>query len=393
MSPFPPAQNPRLVKEYESLKSNNFDVKVLYGEKDQWASNFKPLANPDFILVGGEFGSPSYYATRLIHKLLKNILPLAFGYNRVSWLLYLKGRSIAADLYIGHNMASLPIVVKLAKLNNAKSGFDAEDFHRNELTNDQSKPEFIKPKALEDEFIEKTNYLTAASPLICKAYQALYSNLNFVVINNVFPNMQLIPKEKECVNDPNTLNLFWFSQTIGRDRGIEVVIDAIGLINSKKIKLTLLGFITSEDKSYFESLASENGLSIEQLVFISSVAPGNIPKIARQHDIGLALELNIPFNRNICLTNKIFTYIISGLAIIATETEAQKLFLDQYPYIGKCFPVGDKVKLAEILVSYLNDKESLIQAKTTSKETALTTLNWEQESEKFMRIINQTLNT
>ncbi|RZL39492.1 MAG: hypothetical protein EOO96_00500 [Pedobacter sp.] len=390
ISPFPPAQNPRLLKEYECLKANQFDVKVLYAERDRWAAAFKPIANTDFILVGGAYGSFFYYLTRVIHKLLRHVLPLAYGYDKASWLLYFKALSLRADLYIGHNLATLPIVVKLSKKTKSKCGFDAEDFHRNEVTDDQSKAEFIIPKRLEDEYIEQTDFVTAASPLICRAYQSIYPKLNPVNINNVL-SIEHVKTPIEKPGQASDLKLFWFSQTIGRDRGLEVVIKAMGLLNTTEITLTLLGSITPENKTYFDQLTCENGLLPNQLIIHAPVSPEKIFELACQHDVGLALELDSPYNRDICLTNKIFTYVTAGLAIIASETTAQKAFLLEHPQIGKSYSIGKARELASIINQYRKNKNLLNATKVYSTELAKKTLNWEKESKIFMALVEKTL--
>src|SRR5262249_58943699 len=41
------------------------------------------------------------------------------------------------------------------------------------------------------------------------------------------------------------------------------------------------------------------------------------------HDIGLALEMSPPRNREICLANKALTYILAGLPLLLADTEGQ----------------------------------------------------------------------
>lgn len=389
ISPFPPAQNPRLLKEYQTLKANGFAVKVWYAERDKWASNFNYSKNKDFVLIGGKYGSLFYYFTRLIHKLLKNILPIAFGYNRVSWLLFLKVLSNKADLYIAHNLAALPIAVKAAAWHKSKCGFDAEDFHRQEINNDKNSNEYTLAKYLEDNYLPQLNYFTSASPLIAAEYKKLYPQLNPIIINNVFSSNFLVPSKSNKENE--TLKLFWFSQTIGKNRGLETVIQAIGLLNNPNITLTLLGMINPIDEIYFRNFATEKGLILNQLFFLSPVAPDDIFSIASQYDIGLALELNTPLNRDICLTNKIFTYLSAGIAIIASETAAQKQFLNNYPLVGKSFPLGDIKTLSDIVKFYYNNPADLLNTKIAAFNLAKNELNWENESAKFLLTINTSL--
>ncbi len=386
LSPFPPAQNPRLVKEYQALKANNFKVKVYYAERDLWSSLYREKNNPDFICVGGKYGSFYYYLTRFIHKILKNLLPFAFAYHRVSWLLYLKAIANKADFYIAHNLAALPIAVMAAKFYQTKAGFDAEDFHRQEVTDNQLLAAYKIAKHLEDKYLCQTNYITAASPLIAAKYKQLYPNLNPIVINNVFEKTNI--STNIATTTTNKLSLFWFSQTIGKMRGLELVIQAIGLLKNKNINISLLGNISVSDKIYFKTLANTHKMLQNQLIFLAPTAPKNIFKIAAQHDIGLALELHTPLNRNICLTNKIFTYLTAGIAIIASETDAQKQFITQYPLIGKLFTKGNATQLAKVIQNYFEHPELLLQTKENAKLLAKNKLNWELESQKFIALIN-----
>ena len=389
ISPFPPVQNPRLLKEYQALKANGFKVKVWYAERDKWAANYNDKKNPDFKLIGGRYGSVFYYFTRLIHKILKNILPKSLGLNRVLWLLYLKVLTQKADLYIAHNSAALPIAVKAAQWHKTKCGFDAEDFHRQETTDNQTSQHYKTVKYLEDKYFPKLNYLTAASPLIAKWYKELYPSLNPIVINNVFSSKYIVLNNS--LSNDQTLNLFWFSQTIGKNRGIEDAIVAIGILKNINIQLNLLGLINPSEKVYFKICAHQYGLELNQLIFLEPVQPDNIFIIASKFDVGLALEINIPFNRDICLTNKLFTYLTAGLAIAASETSAQKQFMHTHPSVGKSYKIGDTDGLAKIIDFYFHNREILMQFKKAALNLARNELNWEIESEKFLHTINSIL--
>jgi glycosyltransferase involved in cell wall biosynthesis len=392
VSPFPPAQNPRLLKEYTTLKSFGYDVTVIYGEKDKWSSDLINKNVKNFIRVGGKHGSVFHFATRIIHKLLKLISPVDWHYNRVNWLLYLRARNIKVDLYIGHNLAALPVVAKLAKKNQAKYGFDAEDFHRQVDNDNLTSTPYKYAKYLEDKYLRDASYITAASPLISQQYTFLYPALKPRVINNVFSNPHKVIRSAEPRQKKQKVKLFWFSQTIGKDRGIQTVIKAMGLLTDKNISLTLLGSVNTDTKRYLENLVREQQLGPEQLIFIAPIEPDEIFKIATGFDAGLALEPGFCLNNNIALSNKLFTYIAAGLAVIATETTAQRAFMENYPSIGKTFPIDGYKELADILEYYYQNPDLLNEAKVNSELIAAKELNWENESQKFIDVINKTLN-
>lgn len=388
VSPFPPSQNPRLVKEYNALKENGYEVKVLYAVRDQWSATHE--VNEDFILVGGQHGSFVHLLSRVIHKLSKRLLPYELNYHRASLLLLWKAIRTKANLYIGHDLTALPIVVRAAKKNKSRCGFDAEDFHRNEVTNDVNSFFYKASKVVENKYLPEVDYLTCASPLIAEAYQKLYPQLQPVTVNNVFSKSH-IAKERPPRTTDAPLKLFWFSQTVGEGRGLETVIKAISLLQNLAITLTILGEAKEEVKNKFSALASENNLPPNQLIFLEPVTPDQIFEIAASHHIGLALETSIPYNRDICLTNKIFTYLNSGLAIIASETSAQKQLLEEHTDIGLTFKTDDVYQLTQLLKSYYEEAFILDQHRNAAKKLALEKYNWEKESKILLSLVEATI--
>ena len=45
-------------------------------------------------------------------------------------------------------------------------------------------------------------------------------------------------------------------------------------------------------------------------------------RLASQYDLGLAAEIGETPNRNISLTNKLFTYLLAGVPILASDIDA-----------------------------------------------------------------------
>ncbi|RZL49706.1 MAG: hypothetical protein EOO93_23950 [Pedobacter sp.] len=63
------------------------------------------------------------------------------------------------------------------------------------------------------------------------------------------------------------------------------------------------------------------------------------------------------------------------------------------PNIGKSYPIGDINAFASIINQYDNDRDLLYQTRLASSALAKEKMNWEMESEKFIEIINNTLNS
>lgn len=382
------SSNPRLVKEAIALHHAGWSIHIIFTQymdylvyEDTKILKAHPEWTYDHLLW-----TPTHKTLRLKSAIVQRLAKLISPILRISnllinrnyhWQLKTAIKS-HADLYIAHNLGTLPVAINASKKNKARCGFDAEDFHRNEVSNDPNHPDVRLKTFIEDKYLEQTDYITAASPLICKAYKSLYPDLNPIIINNVFelkyqPKLNLI--KNKC------LKLFWFSQTIGKNRGLEEVIEAINLISNPLIELHLLGNLSVQNAIYF------NGLANFSIIYYKPISANQIFELANTFDIGLALEPGFCTNNKIALSNKIFTYLISGLAIIASDTQAQKEFMNSNTLIGELYSIGDVTALAGIITKLFNDRELLNNYRKNAYQLAQSKYNWEIEQKKFLAII------
>ena len=107
------------------------------------------------------------------------------------------------------------------------------------------------------------------------------------------------------------------------------------------------------------------------------------------YDSGLALEDGrIDVNRNICLTNKIWSYLQSGLYILASDTDAQKEFIEQYNSHGVCTSLNNMdFKNA---LKYIIENKKFIREKRSVRYHEAQFSCWEIESEIFKTKWKQT---
>jgi hypothetical protein len=392
-----PSCNPRIVKEAEAIFDAGHEVILLYCYFIDWAQekDIALLKNVawSYKLIGGSplknklqynFTRLRFKLTRILNKYLGNTFSIAErAQARAYDELLNEAKKIKADWYIGHNLGALSVAVKAATFNNAKVGFDFEDYHREESEDTE---QYINNRIifLENKYLEKLNYYSTASNLITSITKLNHAYFigEVITLNNCFPlHQQPIFKEKNKAD--KKLTLFWFSQTIGLNRGLEAVIAALKIINNKAIHITLAGRVNNDFVNYIKNVAEG---FIENIHFAGIIDPAELPAFAAQFDIGLALELPHPKNRNICLTNKVFTYLLAGNAIILSETEMQTAFNKEYS-VGESFAINDINELVHIIKSYLQI-DKLNMQKEYNYNLAKYNLNWENESKKLLTIIN-----
>lgn len=399
-----PSANPRLLKEAITIYNAGYKTTVIWCPISTWADEFdKKLFNEyqgiNWVKAG--FHSTSqplgYFYARIrlkvwqvIHKLIGNHFDAAIK----SMVLYSQELiSIAlqeqSDLYIGHNLGALPAIVKASKKNKSKSIFDFEDYHRGEFNDESS--QLKRVKQIENKYVPLLNSISTSSPLITQAYKNIFSNLSIQTINNCFPYSYAI--DQLCNLHIKPLKLFWFSQYIGKTRGIETVIESISKFSKDELTLTLLGTASNEIKIYFQSLSAKLNLSEKQLIFLDPISEKEIVQIASKHHIGLASEYSHNLNRDICLTNKIFTYLLAGNALVLSDTFAQKTFLDDNQGIGSLYKQNSVKELTSVLKSYLTDADLLMLHRKKALDLAKTKYNWNIEEYQFLDTVKSVLSS
>jgi len=229
-------------------------------------------------------------------------------------------------------------------------------------------------------------YVTAASDGIAESYNNKYGVSKPTTILNVFPLGNRPQKFKNSGN--SSLRLYWFSQTIGPGRGLEDIIKAMGVLKGYEIELHLRGIIKNNYEQKLINLTIEKAVNPERINFHEPASPDKMVSIASENDVGLALEKNINHNRRICLTNKIFTYLLADNAIIATNTDGQKKIMDDIGGAGFSYEQGDIDALAKGLKNWYENRSELNKARSESWEWGEKKYNWDVEKVKLLNLIN-----
>ena len=398
-----PSTNPRLVKEADALVEAGHEVHVLCSHMVAWADESDRVllsARPwTCAYVGGIRGSLLYQWTRLRHELVRKI---SWRWHADNWLgeraltrvtpeLLAAATTYKADLYVAHYTGALLAAVRAAKKNGARVAFDAEDLESGYFE-DKSGPQKVDRlvEDVERRYLPECCYVTAASPGIAAAYRAKYGIAAPVSILNVFYLLER-PGEFRTYAGGGPMRLYWFSQTIGLGRGLEDVIQAMGRLRECNIELHLRGLARPDHWQQLQDLASANGVRPESIVLHPPLPPDQMIRAAADFDVGLALEQPLSVNRDICLTNKIFSYLLAGNAIAATATTGQRAIVERIGKAGFLYAPTDIDALAEGLRRWCQDREELQHARREAWSWGTREFNWDLEKKKFIKVVNAAL--
>ena len=393
ISPAHPSYNPRVVKEANALAEAGFAVSVICGN---YIPNAKKL---DYQLAGSkweithvDFGrNETSTFVHLRQKLLQRIASIlcrsawlrrefsTIAHSQVALDLEKAASKVKADLYIAHYVAGLSAAAKSAKRHGARYAFDAEDFHLGDLPD---LPKYDSERSLireiEGKWLPGAAYVTSGSPLIAKAYADAYGIEIPKVILNVFSRVSGPSQPTPRGTETPAPSLYWFSQTIGAGRGLETALEAIAIAKSKP-HLHLRGKPASGYRDSLAALASRLGVS-DRLHFHDLLPPDELERAGANFDIGLVGEANETRNRDIALTNKLFSYLTSGIPIVASRVSAHSDIAVSLENAITLFDIGDSEGLAARIDALLNDQAALSDARKRSWTLGQTTFCWEAEA-------------
>jgi glycosyltransferase involved in cell wall biosynthesis len=396
-----PSANPRMLKSAIYLSSLGYLVDVIYARISPWANHldsqiYDNYRNINWIGVGpkSEFSILKYFYL-LRQKFWKYLFILgnakiytgAKGFTLLSQELELEVLHRRADLYIGHNLGALQAILTASKIHDAPSLFDFEDYHRGEHKRNSIESEMIR--LLESNCVPLLSYAITSSPLITKKYQLLFPKTTFETILNVFSKEYL--SKNQSMSDILPIKLFWFSQHVGLERGLQQILLSMSKAGKGKITLTIVGNCSTSRMGYLKKMIDDLGFSEETVQFQGVLNLDNLFELASQHHIGIASEMVSNDNREICLTNKVFSYMLAGLAIIASSTIAQSSLFDQNKDIGFLFNLDKPEMIDDILNTYLQDLSLLRSHQNNSLMAGRNKYNWEIESATYISVLQKVI--
>lgn len=385
---------PRMVKAADALAGEGHDVRVVssiltsaWGETDRrlhahrvwrWApvDATRAAAPLRWLLSGGRMRA----ATRIADA-LQGRVPRAVAMRAYSRMHSELERAILAeptDLVYAGTSGAIGAALDAAGRAGVPCGVDFEDFHCGEADAAAPGGALVNTfgEAMMADATMRAAFLTAGSAAIAAACGERFGRTP-LPIDNVFPLPTSAPAFARA---PGPLRIYWFSQTIGRGRGIEDVVHAAARA-SVPCELHLRGAATP---GYIESLrrcaaATSGGPSI---AVHEPVDPDDMVASCGGFDVGVSAEQGQVPNRMINLPNKALTYPLAGLALILTKTLGQRALGESLGGEAIEYEPGDVAALAEGLRRWARDTASLRRSREASWEAARLRWHWEHPLER-----------
>lgn len=403
----PVSQNPRVVKEADALSAAGYDVTVVFAQHATWTL---PLDRT--ILQRGAWHARAVsICGGRVHRWLGRLLALRLRLFRAlaRFTLFFPVAELAyarffveqvvmavrtrADLYIGHNPQSLPVVALAARIGRAGYAFDAEDLHSGQYPDAEADrlPHRIL-RHLERRYLPGCRYVSAASTGIAHELALRYGLPRPSVVYNTFAwaeRAALHGDRCDRREGDDRISLYWYSQVVALDRGLQDAIGAVARLDGRVV-LHIRGQADATTRTRLLATAGDRDVG-KSVYFHEPVAPEELLARAAEHDVGLCLEHPVTLNRDVCVTNKLFLYLLAGLAVVATDTRGQREVLATCPEAGFLYAPADVGALTAILARLVADRDLLSRTKAAALRAAETRWNWEHEQVTLVETVRAVL--
>lgn len=398
ITPWAIGSNPRVVKEADALHEAGWQVTVIATRTMACveARDAALKARVKWSLIQIDLRNPTKWR---LYRLFQIAMRKSFEMTRIRCLanfafsaftlpLINAARKVAADIYIAHYPAALPAAALAAKWNGAKFAYDAEDFHLGDwIDAPQYDYDRLLVRSIEGQYLPNCSSITAAAPGIADAYVEAYAIPRPRVILNVFPLSQSPSQLLGMGTARPGPSVYWFSQTIGPDRGLESAVIAIGLAKTRP-HLYLRGTLALGFQDELKRLANLHGAR-ERIHILSPGLPDEMEGLASVYDLGLCGETSHTANNARALSNKLFTFLLAGVPPIMSNTPAQCAFAAETGLNDQIYPINDARALAGLFDRFLGDPTQLARARARAWKLARERYCWEVERSSLTEAIIQ----
>lgn len=300
--------------------------------------------------------------------------PTLLGYGVAEQLK--EARRRRADLTIVHSEAGLWIARELLR-DGQNVGVDFEDWFSRDLSLGERRARPVRELAeLEETLLQHASYRLASSSAMARALSSTYHVSAPAVVTNAGQKCTPLVASNVADDPTSPLRLHWFSQTIGPARGLELLAGAFPLLRHP-VQVTLRGICGTENRAWLERTIPASARST--VTIAPPVAPWELPQSVAEHQVGLALETTEIPSRDLCISNKLFQYLASGLAVIATDTQGQREAMAPCPDAGTLLAENTPHGLAHAIDAYATYPRRLAHARRAAQTAAEGPWNGEQE--------------
>jgi glycosyltransferase involved in cell wall biosynthesis len=300
----------RVLKESSSLANAGFNVEVI-AHGDKRLENYEIKEN---------FTIKRFcYLDRKITKSKLKKLLIYF-----KWLKAVITYTKNSDILQCNDLNTLPIafVVKGFYNKNIKIVYDAHEYETE--TNGLSGVSKSITKILEKFFMQYVDKTITVSDGIADEYVKLYNieKPSLVLNTPLFKEVEKKDIFRETFGIKKNQTIFLYQGSLGRGRGIEVILDTFKELDTSKV-IVFMGY------GQLEELLIKESKKYKNIYFHKAVTPDILLDYTSSTDFGIATIEDTCLSYHYCLPNKMFEYIMAEIPVIVSNLPEMKKIVEE----------------------------------------------------------------
>jgi hypothetical protein len=280
-----------------------------------------------------------------------------------------------ADVYIAHNIETMLPAARAASANGARLIFDCMEYY-SDMGDSQSADEARAARRLEAAWLGRCALVTASSGVLADVLAAEYGIPRPLPLYNTPPTSAAEPRP-----DAAGLRLYWRNAVVGfGQRGLDDILVAMTRLPAD-VTLSVQGRPPADGGRQLLQRIAELGLQ-DRVSVLPPYAAGEAVEQAARHDVGLCLEREGPANHAYTVSNKLFDYLMGGLAVVVADLPGLHSVV-QRSSGGLLFRAGEPEDLAGQIGRLYDDRRLLRRLRSNARAFALEEGNLETEMARF----------
>ncbi|MBC7624913.1 MAG: hypothetical protein H7232_16185 [Aeromicrobium sp.] len=294
--------------------------------------------------------------------------------------------ALTADLYLAQQQACLPLVAFVAKSKNKPFACDIEDI----LAESASEPRALI-RAVESDYLPRA---TVVSTMSVVAADYLNDAYPLSALAQPLHNCPCLAERGDLLSPVNrrraqSPSIYWFGQTLG-PHSLAIELIRANAIAGNPFRIVLRGKAQPDYlKQIHQSAAACSAADLVEVLPL--VDPSRMVREAAFHDVLFGSQPSQQLFHQLAIGNKVFTGLLAGCAILATDTVAHRQLKQTLPDAILLFDEGPVNSLAKMLAQLVGCEQFLMHMRESAWKAGTARYNWETESQAWCTAIERSV--
>jgi glycogen synthase len=271
------------------------------------------------------------------------------------------------DAVHANDFDTLPAAWRVAQRHGARLIYDAHEIYTAQEP-DPPRLHRLVTGALEGWFARRADaVVTVNDPIAKELKRRLHLDREPLVVLNC-PAAQDVPT---AVPSDGPLRAV-YQGAMGPGRYIEDLLTAAPGAGNTELTLRIAGVDLEALRADVRARGLDNRVRV-----VTPVAPDVLVESLAGFEVGLIINRPVTLNDRLVLPNKLFEYLMAGLAVVVPRLPALEPVVEG---VGLTFAPGDPADLAAVLSRLAEDRASLQQMREEARRRALTRYNAQEQA-------------